>query len=414
MISLPLYIGTRYIGSKRRNGFLGFVSFFALLGMVLGVFALVVVLSVMNGFDRELKTRILRVIPHAFVTQEGGITDWQAYAEQLSAQNTEVVGVSPFISGKALARYERGVRGVEVYGISPEHEPSVSIVSDHMLVGKLDELTPGKYDVILGSLLARYLGVHVGDKVTLTLPIVSVTPAGIFPRSKRFTVAGVFEVGAQLDESLLLLHIDDAKKLYRTNGDVHGLRLKYDNVFRAGEYSKTLQEQISADAKITEWSETQGSLFQAVKMEKTVVGVLLSIIIAVAAFNIITSLIMMVTEKRSDIAVLRTMGMSKSNIVLVFVAQGTLLGAIGIGVGSLTGIITALNLSKWILAIEEALGIYIFDPSVYFVSYLPSVWQWQDSAFIAGFAIILSFLATLYPAYRASQIEPAEALRYNI
>ena len=410
--SVPFYIGLRYIGSKRRNGFLAFVSIFALLGMVLGVFALIVVLSVMNGFDRELKGRILRVVPHAFIYQNHGMTDWQSLKTEVSGFEG-VVASSPYISGKGLVAFNRGVRGVELQGVLPEHEKQVSVVADHMMLGNLEDLRKGEYNIVIGSLMARYLGVTLGDKISITLPMVSVSPAGVFPRSKRFTVVGVFEVGAQQDETLSLIHIADAQKLFRYGNKVDGLRIKYTDLYAAPQFNLALKERFDGQYEVKDWSETQGNLFQAVKMEKTVVGVMLSIIIAVAAFNIVTSLVMMVTEKRGDIAVLRTMGLSPFGVVRIFVIQGTLLGVLGVCVGAVSGIVTAHYLSSIIASLENALGIYIFDPNVYFVSYLPSVWQFSDTVWVCALAVTLSFLSTIYPAYRASKISPAEALRYD-
>ncbi len=411
--NLSLFIGVRYIGSKRQNGFLAFVSLFALLGMMLGVFALIVVLSVMNGFDRELKDRVLRVVPHAFLYADDGLNDWAEVAANVNPL-PGVVASSPYIQGKGLIQFHEGIRGIEIHGVLPEYEQQVSVVANHLLLGEMSDLQPGKYNLVLGALMARYLGVTIGDKVAITLPQVSITPAGIFPRSKRFTVVGVFEVGAQVDEYLTLIHIDDAQKLFRFGNKVEGLRLKFDDIYNVSKHTSTIIEKLGPSYDIKDWSETQGNLFQAVKMEKTVVGVMLSIIIAVAAFNIITSLVMMVSEKRSDIAVLRTMGLSRLGIVRIFMIQGTLLGFMGVLIGAISGVLTAHYLSEAIRALEENLGIYIFDPNVYFVSYLPSLWKLEDTVLVCTLAITLSFMATIYPSYRAAMISPAEALRYEI
>ena len=411
--TISLFIGMRYIGSKRRNGFLAFISIFALLGMTLGVFALIVVLSVMNGFDKTLKDRVLKVVPHAYLSAPEGLADWRDLKQSLTPL-APLEAASPYIGGKGLIQFGRGVRGIEIQGVLPETEAQVSVIAEHMVQGSLDNLTPGGYQIVLGNLLARYLGVGVGDKISITLPIVSVTPAGIFPRSKRFTVAAVYEVGAQVDEYLTLIHVQDAQKLFRMGDKVAGLRLKFDSIYTATQYREQTLALAGDTYEFKDWSQTQGSLFQAVKMEKTVVGVLLSIIIAVAAFNIVTSLVMMVAEKRSDIAVLRTMGLSRLGVIKIFMVQGTLLGVIGVAVGAISGIITAHFLTDWIVWLEQNMGIYVFDPSVYFVSHLPSVWRWEDTLWVCSFAVILSFLATIYPAYRASKISPAEALRYDI
>lgn len=411
-LPLPLYIGLRYTWAKRRNTFISFVSLFAFIGMALGVFALIVVLSVMNGFDRELKDRILRVVPHGFVRAATPLQDWQSLAQRLVGRHG-VTGAAPYVAGHGLATYDGSVHGIEIQGIDPQAEPDVSVVHEHMLVGELEDLTPGEYEVILGSLLARYLGVALGDKVDITLPSVSITPAGIFPRSRRFTVVGVFEVGAQLDQSLVLIHVADAQKLLRTQG-VEGLRLRFEDIYTAPSRLRDLQAELGADFVTQDWSETQGSLFQAIKMEKTVVGIMLGIIIAVAAFNIVTSLVMMITEKRSDIAVLRTMGLSALGVVAIFMTQGIVIGMVGIAIGAGLGVVVAQHLAAMVAAVENLMGASIFDPTVYFVTTMPSQLQLGDVIYVCLGACTISFLATCYPAYRASQIAPAEALRYNV
>lgn len=411
-IPLPLYIGLRYTWAKRRNTFISFVSLFAFIGMALGVFALIVVLSVMNGFDRELKERILRVVPHGFVQFKTPAEDWQGLAQRLVGTRG-VMAAAPYVAGHGLATYDGSVHGIEIQGVDPQAEPGVSVVHEHMLVGELADLRPGEYEVVLGSLLARYLGATIGDQVDITLPSVSITPAGIFPRSRRFTVVGVFEVGAQLDQSLVLMHVVDAQKLLRKSG-VDGLRLRFTNIYSAPEQLRALATELGPDFVGRDWSETQGSLFQAIKMEKTVVGIMLGIIIAVAAFNIVTSLVMMIAEKRSDIAVLRTMGMSALGVVAIFMAQGTIIGMVGILIGAGLGILVAQNLATMVTAVENFMGASIFDPTVYFVTTMPSQLLLADVLWVCIGASAISFLATCYPSYRASQIAPAEALRYNV
>ncbi len=410
--SLPWFIGLRYIRSKRRNGFIAFVSIFAFLGMLLGVFALIVVLSVMNGFDHELKRRILKVVPHGYITTRAPLEAWSDLRHRVASADG-VRGSAPFIEGKGLISYGGSVRGVEIQGIHPDHEAEVSAIAQNMLVGDLNYLQSGDYGIVLGSLVARRLGVSTGDKVALTLPVMSITPAGVFPRSKRFTVVAVFEVGAQVDQSLALIHLADAQKLFRLPGQVHGLRMQFDDLYTAPMQLRALLQRLGNDYVGKDWSQTQGSLFQAVKMEKTVVGIMLGVIIAIAAFNIVTSLIMMVAEKRSDIAVLRTLGMTRQDIIRIFMVQGTAMGLVGVIVGSVCGIFVAHYMSDIMAVVERVIGFQMFDQNVYFVSYLPSVWKWQDSAWTCALAALVSFLATIYPAYRAASIEPAEALRYD-
>lgn len=417
-------IGIRYIFSKRSSGFLSFVSIFATGGMALGVFALIVVLSVMNGFDRELKQRILRAVPHGFLTESGGMTDWHGLMAQLE-NHDRVLASSPFVGGNGLISVRGVVQGGLIQGISPEYEQHVSPISDFFVRGNMGELKPGEYGIVLGSLLAHSIRANIGDKVVVTLPKVSITLAGVFPRSRQFTVVGVFEVGAQVDQQLALIHIDDAKKLYRTGNRVDGLRVKFDDLYFAPTGMRELEQELNRHGVIKhqptlvrryaakDWSETQGSLFQAVKLEKTVTGLLLSIIIAVAAFNIITSLIMMVTEKKSDIAVLRTMGLNRIGVMMIFVTQGVSNACLGIGLGLIIGVPAAVYLPELINFFQRLIGFEVFDPSVYFVSQIPSLWLWTDTVKIASFAFISSILATLYPAYKATLIEPAEAMRYD-
>jgi len=411
--SVPLYIGLRYTSAKRRNGFISFVSLFALGGMALGVFALIVVLSVMNGFDHELKDRLLKVVPHGFLTTSEPLIDWPALS--LNIEGSEgLLASAPFVDGKGLLSYGGVVKPIQIQGVEPTFERAISAVDQHMVLGSLDNLHAGQYGVVMGGLIARHMGLTIGDRVSITLPEVSVTPAGVFPRTKRFTLVGVFEVGAQVDQYLTLIHLRDAQKLFRRGDTVDGLHLKFDDIYRAPEAVQELASRLGEHYQAKDWSQTQGSLFQAVKMEKTVVGLMLSIIIVVAAFNVITSLVMMVAEKRSDIAVLRTLGLSRWGIVSIFMVQGISIGLFGIAIGAGFGVVTAVWLPELMMLIETYTGLQVFDPNVYFVSYLPSQWKLGDTVFVCGFSALLSVLATLYPAYRASTIEPADALRYDV
>ncbi len=418
LLSLPVssFIGLRYLRAKRRNQFISFISSFSLLGMAFGVFALIVVLSVMNGFDREIKQRILSVVPHGFVRSDQGISNWQD-VQAVVNEHPSVVGSAPYIQGYGLLNRSFGIQGVEVQGVLPEQERVVSSVADKMLVGQLDNLTPGDYGIVVGRLLARYLGVSTGDKVTLVLPQVNVTPAGIFPRQKRMTVVGVFEIGAQQDQSLALVHIDDAKKLFRFSAAAEGLRIATTDLYAANRTLQDVQSSLTdvqhGDLEVLDWSKTQGGLFQAVKMEKIVVGSLLMIIVAVAAFNIITSLVLMVSDKRSDIAVLRTLGLSSKEVMAIFVTQGTAVGIIGITLGAVLGSLCAYFIGDIVQFVEGVTHSQVFDPNVYFVSKLPSVLMWDDVVIVSVSGLLMSIVATLYPAYQASKIQPAEALRYE-
>jgi len=411
-LSTSLFVGLRYAHAKRRNGFIAFVSLFALVGMALGVFALIVVLSVMNGFDHELKQRILRVVPHGFLSTEQPLQNWQSLQHKI-ANSSHLQASAPFIEGKGLMSFGNAVKPVQIQGVDPDSEKQISEVAKFMVAGDMQHLVSGEYGIVMGALIARYMGLSIGDKVALTLPEVSVTPAGIFPRTKRFTLMGVFEAGAQVDQYLTLIHIEDAQKLFRRGNAVDGLHLRFDDIYAAPIAAAQLSKALGKGYVAKDWSQTQGSLFQAVKMEKTVVGLMLGIIIAVAAFNIVTSLVMMVAEKRSDIAVLRTLGMTRWGIVRIFVAQGLSLGFLGILMGALAGVGTAVWLPDIMRFIEQFAGFQVFDPDVYFVSYLPSKWRLEDTLRVCSLSMAVAFLATLYPAYRASLIEPAEALRYD-
>ncbi len=409
---VPLFIGLRYTRAKRRNQFISFVNGFSLFGMALGVLALIIVLSVMNGFDREVKNRILSVVPHASIDRKPHLNNWRVLAQKVAA-HPQVLATAPYISGYGLIAYNYGVQGVQVQGVLPAEEKNVSVIEQHMRVGSIDDLRPGEYGIVLGALLARYLGVSRGDKVTLTLPDITITPAGVFPRSKRFTVVGVFEVGAQVDQSLVMIHLRDAQKLYRYSEGVQGIHLKVTDIYLAGAVVASLSKQLGDSYLSRDWSQTQGSLFQAVKMEKTVITVLLMIIIAVAAFNIITSLVLMVADKRSDIAVLRTLGLSARQVMAIFIIQGCAVGILGIAIGAVLGTFGAIYIGAIVHWFEQALGLSMFDPRVYFISQLPSQWRWSDTLLICTTALVISALATLYPAYRAAKVEPAEALRYE-
>ncbi|MEN0038691.1 MAG: lipoprotein-releasing ABC transporter permease subunit [Cellvibrio sp.] len=409
--NIPLYIGLRYTRAKRRNQFISFISAFSLVGMALGVMALIIVLSVMNGFDREMKERILSVIPHGFVDQVPAVKDWQALSAKVN-QHPQVVASAPYIASSAMVSFAGGVEAIELQGVLPEVEANVSVVDQRMFVGSMAQLQPGEYGIVMGRLLASRLMLTSGDKIRITSPEINITPMGAFTRSRSFTLVGVFEVGAQVDSTLALIHLQDAQKFLRQPG-VQGLHVKTTNMFDAATVMADLRAQLGDEFRVKDWSQTQGSLFQAVKMEKIVVGALLMIIIAVAAFNIVSSLVLMVADKRSDIAVLRTMGVSARQVMAIFIVQGSAVGFFGIFIGTVIGCVVALFLTPIMSGVEAAFGMRVFDPDVYFISQLPSVVLWQDVVFIAGVALLLSFFATLYPAYRAAQIEPAEALRYE-
>lgn len=414
--SVSLLIGLRYTRAKRRNQFISFVSGFSLLGMALGVMALILVLSVMNGLDREMKERILRVVPHGFIDAEQPLTDWQPLAAEVE-KHPHVVATAPYVDGSGVISLGRQGEWSQILGVLPEAEQRVSLIGDNMVAGNLEDLGSGEWGIVLGRTLARFIGVgSLGEQVTITTPQFSSTLLGPSPRTKRFTVVGIFEVGAQVDASLAMIHIDDAEKLYRTGG-VQGLHVKVDDIYQAAEVMQEVGRELSAEDQqkytVKDWSQTQGSLFQAVKMEKIMVMIMLMIIVAIAAFNIITSLVLMVADKRSDIAVLRTLGMSARQVMGIFVVQGSAVGIIGIVIGCVLGAVGAFYLADIVSWFEALLGHTVFDPNVYYIPSIPSHLELGDVVIVCSTAIVMSVLATLYPAFRASKIEPAEALRYE-
>lgn len=413
MASIPLLIGLRYTRAKRRNHFISFISLTSMLGMMLGVAVLILVLSVMNGFDRELRERILGMVPHLAIKNYQDFSNWPEIADHL-IQHPEVIGAAPFVNGQGMLIHQGYNRGALVAGILPEYENQVSIVGQHLETGaKLDDLQPGEYGIFLGDLLARFLRVGAGDKVTLLLPEASITPAGVFPRLKRFTVLGTFKVGAELDGNLAYVHLKDMQTLMRMDNTIEGLRLQLNDLFKATHLSQELVNQLGYPYRATNWTQTQGNLFQAIQMEKRMIGLLLMIIVAVAAFNIVATLVMVVTDKQADIAILRTLGASPGTIMRIFMVQGLTIGVIGTLVGVVLGVVLALNISDLVLWLEALLGIQFLDANVYFINYLPSELRWDDVRFITIAALLLSLLSTLYPAWRASKIQPAEALRYD-
>ena len=411
---LELFIGLRYTRAKRRNHFISFISLASMLGTALGVTALITVLSVMNGFGEELRSRILSVAAHVTVTGYGeDMTDWQSVQQKVSTSE-EVLGSAPYVLAQGLLTLRSKSSGVMVRGILPAEESNVSSLGENMKGGTLNDLVGGEYRIILGQELAFSLGVWVGDKVTLMAPQASVTAAGIMPRMKRFTVAGVFEAGMyEYDSGLVLIHMDDAKILYRLGDQVSGLRLKLSDIDAAPLFSLGLTDLLGPDYRVRNWTQEHVSFFRALKIEKNVMFVILMLIVAVAAFNLVSTLVMVVTDKQADIAILRTLGMSPGNIMSVFVYQGTIIGFIGTILGLSGGIALALNVSSIVSAIEGFFQVQFMPPDLYYISGFPSRLDWNDVTVIGVLSFVMSVLATLYPAWRASRTMPAEALRYE-
>jgi lipoprotein-releasing system permease protein len=379
---------------------------------MLGVAALIVVLSVMNGFDRELRGRILGMVPHATITgYDSSIKDWQSLSKHILLDK-RVIATAPFIKAQGMLTNAGRIKPAFVQGVDPEAEKSVSIVTDNIKTGAWQQLEAGKFNIILGDLLARHLGLMIGDKVTLVLPEASVSIAGVIPRLKRFTVAGTFSVGAELDSSLAYIHIADARRIRRVQG-VEGIRLTFNDLFKAPIAVRDIAVKLDGVFQISDWTRTQGNLFQAIQMEKRMVGLLLFLIVFVAAFNIVSTLVMVVTDKKSDIAILRTLGATQGLIMRIFMVQGIVIGALGTLLGTLLGVSLALTISDVVAFVERVFGIQVLSPDVYFISDLPSQLIWGDVATIVTVAFAISFFATIYPAFKASRTQPAEALRYE-
>jgi lipoprotein-releasing system permease protein len=411
---LQLFVGLRYTRAKRRNHFISFISLTSMLGIALGVTALITVLSVMNGFEAELRQRILGMTAHATISGYSGTLDnWQELSE-IANRHPQVIGTAPYIQKEGMLIAGQQVNGSLIRGVLPDEEPKVSAVAQKITVGRLDELVAGEFNVILGADLARILGVMVGDKVTMVTPTANVTPAGVMPRLKRFTVSGIFSVGMyEYDSALALIHLDDARKLFRMGDGVTGVRLKLDDLFKAPAVSRELAESIPGMYLIRDWTKQHANFFRAIKTEKTVMFVILLLIVAVAAFNIVSTLVMVVTDKTTDIAILRTLGATPRSIMGIFMVQGTVIGLVGTAMGLIGGISLALNVETIVPVIESMLGAKFMPADVYYISDLPSELHWADVVKITAVSFGISILATLYPAWRASRMQPAESLRYE-
>ncbi len=411
---LELYIGLRYTRAKRRNHFISFISVSSMLGIMLGVMALITVMSVMNGFHKELRERILGMASHATISAaDGPLQEWRQVIEQAKVHK-RVVGEAPYVEAQAMLTSGEQVSGAMLRGIMPEIEGKVSDVGEHMRVGSLSSLEPGKFRIILGRELATILNVVEGDEVTVVTPKVSMTIAGILPRLKNFTVAGIFEVGmGEYDRGVAIVHIQDAAKLLRMGDSVTGVRLKLDDLFLAPQVTNELAYQLPGSYRVTDWTMHHRNFFRALRTEKRMMGLILFLIVAVAAFNIVSTLVMVVTDKQSDIAILRTLGASPGNIMGIFVVQGATIGIMGTISGIIGGVLLSLNIESLVKKIEQVFQIDFLDPTIYYISDLPSDIYLSDVLAVSIIAFIITLLATLYPAWKGSRVQPAEALRYE-
>jgi lipoprotein-releasing system permease protein len=414
VLPYELLIGLRYTRAKRRNHFISFISMTSMAGIALGVMALIVVLSVMNGFQDELRSRILGVAAHMEISGSGGqLHDWPGLSQQV-AKHPEVRGMAPFVMGQALLVQGGETKGAMIRGLLPAEESKVAEFASHMKSGSLESLKPGEFNILLGGDLARSLGVFPGDKVAVIAPQGVVTPAGMMPRIKQFNVVGIFQMGMfEYDAGLALINLQDAQKLYRMGDAVSGLRVKLADMERAPWVLRELAKTLQGDYYLSDWTMSHTSFFQAVQIEKRMMFIILTLIVAVAAFNIVSTLVMAVTDKQADIAILRTLGASPRSIMAIFMVQGSLIGVIGTLLGLVFGVLLALNVETVVPLIERAVGMNLFPADVYYISKLPSKLNWPDVFTIGGVALVLSFLATLYPSWRAARIQPAEALRYE-
>jgi lipoprotein-releasing system permease protein len=414
IVPYELFIGLRYTRARRRNHFVSFISAVSVIGIALGMTVLITVLSIMNGFQREIRTRILGVASHVQLSGPGGtLEDWRRVAAA-AARHEEVIAVAPYVSAQALLTRGSAVRGALVRGVMPEREERVADIARHMKQGSLEALTPGSFGIVLGVELARALGATVGEKVVLVAPQGQVSPAGVLPRLRQFTVVGIFGVDHyEYDAGLALIELEDAQKLFRFGDAVSGVRLRLKDLFRSNAVARELARSLGPDLYATDWTMQHANLLRAVQIEKRMMFFVVFLIIAVAAFNIVSSLVMVVTDKQADIAILRTLGASPRGITRIFLVQGTVIGIAGTALGLAGGIALALNVETVVPVIESLFGFKFFAKDIYLISDVPSELQLADVVLTASFSFAVSVLATLYPSYRAARVNPAEALRYE-
>lgn len=410
---IPVAIGLRYLRAKRRNGFISFISLASILGIALGVTVLITTLSVMSGFQREIRDRMLQMTAHATVSAAGdAMQDWP-HAVAVAKQDPRVAGAAPYVDIQALIE---GVRNqpAMIRGIVPAEEKKVSVLGEKMKRGSVDSLTPGSFNIVLGQELAVWLGVSPGDSVVVMLADAQSTPMGAVAKMKRFKVSGVFEAGYnEIDKGLAVVNMSDLQRVLKMGDGVTGVRLKLNDMDQSWNVARDLALNLRGPYRISDWTSENANLYSSLKMEKTVMGILLSLIIAMGAFNLVSSQVMLVTDKQADIAILRTLGLTPRGVMQVFMVQGSLIGIIGTVLGVVGGVLLTINLESILGLIESTFNITLLPPDVYYITGLPYDLQGSDVAVIAMIALIMSFLATLYPAWRAARTDPAEALRYE-
>jgi lipoprotein-releasing system permease protein len=411
--AVELFVGLRYLRAKRRTRFVSFITGISLAGIALGVAALIVILSVMNGFEGELRSRLLSMTAHGYVTgEDGAVSDWRSLREIVLAEEG-VIAASPYVMIEGMVRTGKGLRGVLVNGVLPEFEQTVSGQTINFVAGNLDVLIPGTNNIVLGRLLALDLNVRLGDGVVLLMPRPTGN-GGLEPVLERFIVQGVFEAGVQdHDSTLALVPIDAAARMMSFDDEVTAVRFLADDVMNAPVIGRALQKKLGSEFRSSDWTIENASYFRAIRLEKMMMSLLLSLIIGVAAFNIVASLVMVVTDKTGDIAILRTLGMGPGGVVRVFFVQGAIIGWLGVFIGVVAGVVLAINVPVLVPALEQFFGFQIMPGDVYYVTRIPSILEVEDVAIIAVAAFILTSLATLYPARRAALVDPASALRYE-
>ncbi|CEJ43727.1 lipoprotein-releasing ABC transporter permease subunit [Xanthomonas citri pv. bilvae] len=409
---IPVAIGLRYLRAKRRNGFISFISMASILGIALGVTVLITTLAVMSGFQKEIRDRLLQMAAHATVSAEGApMRDWQ-HAVEVAMSDPRVAGAAPYIETESLLQGPRKQPAI-VRGVIPAEEGKVSVLAKKMQQGSVDSLTPGSYNIVIGKELALWLGVDVGDSIVVLLSDTQATPLGAMPRLKRFTVSGIFEAGYnEIDRGLAVVNMQDLVRVLRMDG-VTGVRLRLHDMDQAWPVARDLAVRLHGPYRVSDWTQENANLYHSLKMEKTVMGILLSLIVAMGAFNLVSSQVMLVTDKQADIAILRTLGLSPAGVMQVFMVQGSLIGFMGTFMGVIGGIVLTLNLERILGVIETIFSVKLLPEDVYYITGLPTDMQTQDVVVITVVALVMSFLATLYPAWRASRTQPAEALRYE-
>ncbi|KPN05161.1 MULTISPECIES: lipoprotein-releasing ABC transporter permease subunit [Xanthomonas] len=409
---IPVAIGLRYLRAKRRNGFISFISMASILGIALGVTVLITTLAVMSGFQKEIRDRLLQMAAHATVSADGApMHDWQ-HAVEVAMADPRIAGAAPYIETESLLQGPRKQPAI-VRGIVPAEEGKVSVLAKKMQQGSVDSLTPGSYNIVIGKELALWLGVDMGDSIVVLLSDTQATPLGAMPRLKRFTVSGIFEAGYnEIDRGLAVVNMQDLARVLRMDG-VTGVRLRLHDMDQAWPVARDLAVKLHGPYRVSDWTQENANLYHSLKMEKTVMGILLSLIVAMGAFNLVSSQVMLVTDKQADIAILRTLGLSPAGVMQVFMVQGSLIGFMGTIMGVIGGIVLTLNLERILGVIETIFSVKLLPEDVYYITGLPTDMQTQDVVVITVVALVMSFLATLYPAWRASRTQPAEALRYE-